>query len=57
MIKKNLIVLVTQPQAIKLEPLVKADVVVYLVGHDEFIKNTAPKGKIILDFAGVTVKK
>ncbi len=36
------------------EALEKADVIVYLVGHDEFIKNAAPKGKIILDFAGIT---
>ena len=36
------------------EAVEQADIVVFLVGHDEFKKLEMPAGKVVLDFCGVT---
>ncbi|WP_188370125.1 UDP-N-acetyl-D-mannosamine dehydrogenase [Muriicola marianensis] len=36
------------------EAIEKADIVVYLVKHKEFVEKPSPEDKVILDFAGVT---
>ena len=39
------------------EAFKQADILAFLVAHDEFRQQPIPEGKIILDFCGVTVRK